>query len=120
MENVARKLQQEQHVSNQPAQAPKKKIKDRKSLLSPGEKIMGIVFAGAVFFGATTIISNQAGLYEVNAEIQDTQKAITEQQSVNSDLKMQIEELSRPDRVKQAAEKSGFEMNESPKVVGGE
>ena len=69
MANLARKLRQEQQ--EQTIEAPKKRIK-QKSLVSPGEKILGITFGALVCFGSVHIISNQASIYQVNKDIQDT------------------------------------------------
>ena len=94
MGNLARKLHQEQHQEQQKqmVKAPKK-VKVRSPWLSPGEKILGIIFTGMVCFGAVHIVSNQAAIYGVNKDIQDTKKMIQEQQKVNGDLEMQVGEL---------------------------
>ncbi|MDQ0273896.1 cell division protein FtsL [Cytobacillus purgationiresistens] len=118
MGNLAQKLQEEQQFQQQqqPVQKPKK-VSERKSLLSPGEKILGIAFAGAVFLASSQIVSNQASIYEMNAEIQKTEAGIQNQQQVNADLGIQVEELSRYDRIRKEAERQGLVPNENTKVV---
>jgi cell division protein FtsL len=119
MANLARKLRQEQETqeTQQTQQAPKK-VRKRKSWLSPGEKILGIAFGVVVCFGSVHIISNQSSIYELNKEIQDTQTMIQEQQKSNSDLTMQISELSQYDRIKDKARALGLELNDqNVKVV---
>ena len=53
-----------------------------------------MVFAGFVCFGAVQLISNQANIYQVNKDIQVVQATINEQIKVNSDLEVQVSELS--------------------------
>jgi cell division protein FtsL len=119
MANLARKLrqeQQEQHIQKT-LQAPKK-VQKQKKWLSPGEKILGIAFGAVVCFGSVHIISNQSSIYELNKEIQDTQIMIQEQQKSNSDLTVQVSELSQYDRIKEKARALGLELNDqNVKVV---
>ncbi|MEH7122963.1 cell division protein FtsL [Bacillus sp. JJ1532] len=114
MGNLARKLQQEQRHEQQKqmVQAPKK-VKNRNPWLSPGEKILGLVFTGIVCFGAVNIVSNQAAIYEINKEIQDTKVAIQEQNRVNGDLEMQVSELSTYERIWEKAKELGLKLNEN-------
>lgn len=116
MANLARKLRQEQQTQ-QTQQAPKK-VRRQKRWLSPGEKILGIAFGAVVCFGSVHIISNQSSIYELNKEIQDTQAMIQEQQKSNSDLTIQVSELSQYDRIKDKARALGLELNDqNVKVV---
>jgi cell division protein FtsL len=114
MGNLARKLQQEQHGQQQKGmvQAPKPK-KIRKKWLTPGEKLLGLAFTGIICFGAVHIVSNQAAIYEMNKEIQDTKVAIQEQTKVNGDLEMQIGELSTYERIWEKAKELGLKLNEN-------
>ncbi|EWG11849.1 cell division protein FtsL [Cytobacillus firmus] len=112
MSNLARKIQEDKQfdVQTQPVQAPKK-LKSKKSWLSPGEKILGLAFTGIVCFGAVQMVSNQAAIYEVNKEIQQTEEAIQTQNKVNTDLKMQVSELSTYERIKAKAEEMGLKFS---------
>lgn len=114
MGNLARKLQQEQHQEQQKKlkNAPKK-AKVRNPWLSPGEKILGILFTGIVCYGAVHIISNQANIYEMNKAIQDKGIAIQEQKKINGDLEMQIKELSTYERIWEKAKALGLKLNEN-------
>jgi cell division protein FtsL len=115
MENLARQLRQEQQ--EQTVVAPKKKIK-QKNWISPGEKILGITFGALVCFGSVHIISNQASIYQVNKEIQDAQVTIQEQEKSNSDLTMQVNELSQYERIRDKAQELGLTLNDqNVKVV---
>ena len=111
MSNLARKIQEEKQfdIQTQPVQAPKKLSK--KSWLSPGEKILGLAFTGIVCFGAVQMVSNQAAIYEVNKEIQQTEEAIQTQNKVNTDLEMQVGELSTYERIKAKAEEMGLKFS---------
>ncbi|MBS4189123.1 cell division protein FtsL [Bacillus sp. FJAT-49705] len=114
MGNLARKLQQEHR--NQPqkqiVQTPKK-AKARNPWLSPGEKLLGLAFAGIVCFGAVNIVSNQAEIYGLNKAIQDTKVSIQEQERVNGDLEMQVSELSTYERIWEKAKELGLKLNEN-------
>ena len=110
MSNLAKKLQQEQQ---QRAVQEPKKTPLKKAWFSPGEKILGLVFGAICCIVAVQIISNQADIYKLNRDIQVTQSTIVEQQKINSDLEVQISELSMPERVKEKAEKVGLKFNEN-------
>jgi len=110
MSNLARKLQEEQ--KRQTVQAPQK-IKKTDSWLSPGEKILSIAFCATLCIGAVHIISNQAAIYELNKDIQNTSAQLEDQQKINNDLKMQVGELSTPDRIRSMAEKLGLKLNDN-------
>ena len=49
---------------------------NREKWLSPGEKIIGIVFGVLVCIGSIHIISNQSAIYGINKDIQDIEVAI--------------------------------------------
>ncbi|WP_428908745.1 cell division protein FtsL [Niallia sp. Krafla_26] len=115
MANLARQLRQEQQ--QQTVVAPKKKVLQKRGL-SPGEKIIGLLFGAIVCIGSIQIISNQSVIYEVNKDIQVTQKEIQTQQKSNSDLSIQVSELSQYDRIKEKARALGLQLNDqNVKVV---
>lgn len=119
MSNLAKKLQQETH--QQTTIAPKPAKKQKHTWLSPGEKFLTLTLGVALSIGASFIIANQSDIYQVNKEIQLVEQSIQEQQKVNSDLEMQISELSRYERIKEQAEKLGLTFNENNiKVVQGQ
>ena len=97
--------------------APRRIFKQRKGL-SPGEKIIGIVFGVLVCIGSIQIISNQSAIYGINKDIQDIEVAIGTQQKSNSDLSIQVSELSQYDRIKEKAKALGLQLNDqNVKVV---
>ncbi|MFZ7946749.1 MULTISPECIES: cell division protein FtsL [Bacillaceae] len=116
MSNLARKFL-EQQQTEQTIQT-KRQVKIKKSWLTPGEKIIGVVFAGMVCFGAIHLISTQSEIYEVNKDIQSVEGKINEQEKVNRDLKVQVSELSSYERIFEKAKQMGLLINENDvKVV---
>ena len=114
MGNLARSLQQQkQHEGHKQVQKQHKADKKSKFLLTPGEKVLGLAFAGMVCFGAIHMISNQSEIYQVNKQIQQVQSSIKEQQKVNSDLNVRVSELSTYERILAKAKKMGLVLNEN-------
>lgn len=123
MSNFARKYQidQREYIQEQVSQPITKKApKVKKAWLSPGEKVLGVVFSIVVCMGGITIISNYASIYSLNKDYQDTNKLIVEQTKVNSELSMQVSELSEYDRIWAKAKELGLNLNENNmKAVSG-
>jgi cell division protein FtsL len=116
MSNLARNIERQQQVEQTVKKQSQLKIKT--SWLTPGEKIIGIAFAGLVCFGSVHLISNQAKIYNVNRDIQTVEGQVNEIQKVNNDLKVQVSEMSTYERIKAKAEKMGLVFNEkNVKVV---
>ncbi|CAM3696092.1 cell division protein FtsL [Mesobacillus zeae] len=110
MSNLARKLQHEQQ---QTVQSPKADVARGTAWLTPGEKILALVFGIMVCFGAAFIVSKQAAIYEVNKDIQLAESTIDEQKKVNIDLGNQVDELSRYERIWEKAKELGLTLNEN-------
>jgi cell division protein FtsL len=111
MSSLARKFQQQQEVERTVQE--KRIVKTKKHWLTPGEKIIGIVFTGLVCFGAVNLISNQAEIYQVNKDIQEVQTSINEVAKVNNDLQVQVSELSTYERLWEKAKQMGLVINEN-------
>jgi cell division protein FtsL len=111
MSNLARKFQQQQQVERTVEE--RGILKTKKYWLTPGERIIGLVFTGMVCFGAVQLVSNQAEIYQVNKEIQTLQSQVVEQQKVNSDLEVQVKELSTYERIWDKAKQMGLVLNEN-------
>jgi cell division protein FtsL len=118
MSNLAKKIQQE--MQQQPISTPKAKPEAPKKYfsLTPGERVLVFAFGVMVCIGGSFMVSKQAAIYDVNKDIQLVENSIQEQQKVNTDLEMQISELSTYERIKEQAEKLGLTFNEdNVKVV---
>ncbi|SDM04091.1 cell division protein FtsL [Bacillus sp. OK048] len=111
MSNLARKFQQQQQVERTVQE--RSIVKTRKHWLTPGEKVIGLVFTGLVCFGAVHLISNQAGIYQVNKDIQEVQTSISELKKENNDLHVQVSELSKYERILEKAKQMGLVLNEN-------
>jgi cell division protein FtsL len=111
MSSLARKFQQQQQVERTVQE--RTIVKTKKHWLTPGEKIIGIVFTGLVCFGAVNLISNQAEIYQVNKDIQEVQTSINELEKVNNDLQVQVSELSTYERIWEKAKQMGLVLNEN-------
>ncbi|UII57312.1 cell division protein FtsL [Cytobacillus spongiae] len=112
MSNLARKLQQEEKRQQQSVQAPKKQA-NRMPWLSPGEKVLGLLFGAILCIGSVNIISNQTAIYKVNKDIHETKASIDVKQRENNDLEMQVSELSAYERIKAKAEELGLKLNDN-------
>lgn len=117
MSNLAYKVKQREQV--QPEKSPIV-IKTKKSRFTLGEKCLGVIFSLAVVFCSIQIVSNQYNVYKTNIEIQQIESAIQDQAKQNSDLYVQVQELSDYDRLWQKARELGLVLNENNvKVVKG-
>jgi cell division protein FtsL len=109
--NLAKKYLEQQQAEQ--SVKSKRQVKIKKTWLTPGEKIIGVVFAGMVCFGAIHLISNQSKIYEVNKDIQLVEEKINDQQKVNGDLQVEVSELSSYDRIFEKAKKLGLIKDEN-------
>ena len=66
-----------------------------------------------LLIGAVKIISNSFVVYEISIEIQKTETKIENQLKVNSDLHVQVEELSTYDRIWEKAKQLGLTLNQN-------
>lgn len=109
MSNLAKRLQsnQERTIKTKTTTVVKK------SRLTFGEKILGIIFCIALFVAATKIVTYQASIYEVNKEIQQLNTEIAEKEKVNNELANQVSELSTYERIWAKAVELGLMLNEN-------
>lgn len=118
MSNLARKLQQQDYQNEEQKHTVKRAIIRTKSLLSPGEKVLGIAFIAIICFGGVKIVSNQSEIYQVNKEIQVTQSSINSIEKSNKELDTQVKELSSFERLREVASKLGLDFSkDNVKVV---
>ena len=122
MSNLARNnyVEQREYIQGHVSEPLKKSPKVKTSWLTPGEKFLGFVFTVIFSIGAVAIVGNYATLYGLNKDFQDVNKKITEQTKVNTELSMQISELSEYDRIWAKAKEQGLNLNENNmKAVSG-
>lgn len=118
MSNLARKIQQESIQQQEEKKSIKKVTKHAKSLLSPGEKILGVTLAALICIGGVKIISNQSEIYQVNKDIQTAQASIEVLEKSNKELDAQVKNLSSFERLRDVAEKLGLDFSkDNVKVV---
>lgn len=85
----------------------------KRSKITLGEKLLAALLVVFVCFMAIKVISTQASIYKVNNEIQQMETSVQKQKKVNEDLKMQVNDLSRYERIKGIAKKKGLKLNEN-------
>ncbi|MFD1705792.1 cell division protein FtsL [Siminovitchia sediminis] len=110
MSNLARQLQENQSI--QPKDVQVQKVQ-RHVKISPGEKLLFLLLAAFIIFMSVKILSVQADIYEVNKELQEVETAIQNHEKITSDLDMQVDELSRYERVWKKANELGLNLNEN-------
>ncbi|CAM3763520.1 cell division protein FtsL [Alkalicoccus chagannorensis] len=97
-------LKQPLHSPQRRTQTVTKQVRVYKGGITYGEKILYLgsilILAALCFF----VISNAAAVYSLNHEGQVLETSITEQQSANDALALQVTELSDPDRILTIAE----------------
>ncbi|TDL79970.1 cell division protein FtsL [Peribacillus frigoritolerans] len=112
MSNLAVKLQQqrqEQH-KHMPEQQQTVVI-TRRPTITVGEKVLIVAFLSVLLFAAIQIVSNSVTVYQSNIEIQQIESQVQDQQKVNSDLTVQVKELSTYERIMTEAKKQGLNLN---------
>lgn len=120
MSNLARNYEQQNvEKSYQSVQAkPKRLNEERRSVVTPGEKILVAIFAMVFCILAVQIVSTQAAIYDVNKEVQHVETTIEKQEKANNDLKLQVSELSTYERILEKAKELGLNLKEkNVKVV---
>ncbi|MCR8848546.1 cell division protein FtsL [Rossellomorea sp. SC111] len=120
MSNLARNYEQQKvEKSYQSVQAkPKRLNEERRYGITPGEKILVTIFAMVFCFLAVQIVSTQAAIYDANKEVQHVETTIEKQEKANTDLKLQVSELSTYERILEKAKELGLNLKEkNVKVV---
>ncbi|WP_243289974.1 cell division protein FtsL [Bacillus sp. FJAT-47783] len=110
MSNLAYKVQQKQ-VQEQKQSVQQKVVVKKRPLFTFGEKVLFAVFLGMVLIGSILVISNYVKLYNVNMDIQAIEAEMSKQQKINTDLYIQQEELSNPERIWKKAKDAGLTLN---------
>ncbi|WP_226665846.1 cell division protein FtsL [Metabacillus litoralis] len=113
MSNLARKLEQQKQEQHQ--QMPKHEpiIIKRRATITLGEKFLVILLIGLFVIGAVKIVSSSYTLYQANIDIQKMESKIDEQSKLNSDLHVQVEELSTYERIWEKAKSLGLTLDQN-------
>lgn len=113
MSNLARKLEQQRQESKQYQQVPAQEpiIIKRRASITLGEKLLLLLFVSLFVIGAVKIVTNSYTVYQANIEFQKTEAKIEKQMKLNSDLKVQVEELSTYDRMLEKAKSLGLTLD---------
>ncbi|CEG22392.1 Cell division protein FtsL [Planococcus massiliensis] len=108
---------QQPAVPQNPSRQPVKK----QSLITKGEKVLYLSFLAAFVFCALMILQNQSEIQASTQEIQTIEQSIDEKVKQNTDLSVQVSELSTYERIWSKAKESGLKLNEqNVKVVPGQ
>lgn len=115
MSNLAYKVQQQrqqqQHQTHERQQ--KTVVTKRRSTITAGEKLLLILFAAAILISAIKIVTNSVQVYQSNIEIQKLQASVDSQTKANSDLQVQVKELSNYERIWSKAKEMGLTLNKN-------
>ena len=99
----------------------KKLVKKRNSLISKGEKILLIGLLVVVTVLSIMIIHTETAVRATTTDIALMEKEVDSTLKMNTDLSVQVNELSTYDRIWKKAEELGLKLNEqNVKVVPGQ
>lgn len=115
MSNLARKIEQQRQEQHQQHQQPKSEpiIIKRRASITLGEKFLVILLIGVFVIGAVKIVSSSYTIYQTNVDIQKMEAKIYEQTKLNSDLHVQVEELSTYERIWEKAKGLGLTLDQN-------
>lgn len=92
-----------------------------KSGITKLEKVMMIAMVAVIAVIAVINLNTQSSINSTSVEIQKTEMAIDEVKKQNSELSMEVSELSTYDRIWKKAKALGLKLNEkNVKVVSGQ
>ncbi|MGK7378492.1 cell division protein FtsL [Planococcus sp. 1R117A] len=104
----------------QPAvpQNPDRQPVKRKKLITKGEKVLYLSFLTAFVLCALLVLQNQSVIQASTQEIQKIEHSIDEKMKQNTDLSVQVKELSSYERIWAKAKEKGLKLDEqNVKVV---
>ncbi|MCM3610735.1 cell division protein FtsL [Planococcus sp. MERTA32b] len=108
---------QQPAVPHIPNQQPVRK----KGLITKGEKVLYLSFLAVFVLCALLVLQNQATIQATTHEIQTIENDISEIQKQNTDLTVQVSELSTYERIWAKAKELGLKLDEqNVKVVPGQ
>ena len=108
MNNLAQKHQRQQ-VTEKQTQTKVMKVYRR---FSKGERLSFVLLIAFLVIMSVKILSTQAAVYEVNKEIVDLNATIEDQLKTNTELREEVSDLSKYERIGKKAQEDGFKLNE--------
>lgn len=112
-ENQARKWQvNPQYNPQEETKTVVKKVK-KTPWISKGEKVIYSVTSAAILAFGIGMVSYASGTDSLNRELQQLENSIEQKKIVNENLNFEREELSRPERITEIAEKNGLKIQNS-------
>ena len=104
-------------VPQNPSSQPVRK----KARITKGEKILYTAFLAVCILCALLVLQNQSTIQASTQEIQTIENSINETMRQNTDLSVQVSELSSYERIWSKAKDYGLQLNErNVKVVPGQ
>lgn len=97
-------------------QRPQQQVQ-HKSLLTPVEKGVYLIFAVMILAVLGVMVMNSATISQLSYEAQFLERELTNIEERNSELRLQIAQNSSPDRIKEVAEKNGLLVGSQVRVL---
>ncbi|MRX70816.1 cell division protein FtsL [Bacillus lacus] len=114
MSNLAVKIQQQRQEQQSQQQVQQQTVVIRKNRsITLGEKFLFVLFIAGVVLAAVSMISNSVAAYQTNVEIQKLEQKLELQQKTNSDLQVEVKELSNYDRIWTKAKEMGLTLEKN-------
>ncbi|TVY00576.1 cell division protein FtsL [Cohnella terricola] len=101
------RTEEQQVKSNAHVGVAKTKVTLRRSI-PIGEKLIYLFTIGLIVFVAGLIIYRYAQIYQINVNLQGTNKTYNQVSEQSKELQKEIELLSDPNRIKEIAMKNGY------------
>ncbi|WP_254846682.1 cell division protein FtsL [Oceanobacillus sojae] len=112
-ENQARKWQVNPRYNPQEeSQTVVRKVK-KTPWITKGEKVIYSITGAAILAFGIGIVSFASGTDSLNRGMQNVETNINNQKIINENLNFEKEELSRPERITEIAEKNGLKIQNS-------
>lgn len=100
--------QRTRRVDQQPQPKKVSKVNSRKITL--GEKILACIFGACMSLALIFVVSYNANIDSLNREVQQLEREVTEQETINKNLNHQAMEYSNPERILMIAKENGLNI----------
>ncbi|XID95331.1 cell division protein FtsL [Paenibacillaceae bacterium WGS1546] len=89
----------------------------RRRAIPIGEKLLYLLTIGLVVLIAGFIIFRYAQIYQINSQLQSTNKAYNQETEQTKELQKEVERLSDPNRIKDIAKSNGYVPLSGDRIV---